>query len=174
MAPSLDRLLDLLRDGVLDSELAALLWILAEGGVPIHVATADGDGARRIADGLEDLVRPVRVIAGASLEEVLAGTTGEPALLGVVVVVRDGRVSAAHWLRPSLRDGAGHLRPQGPAVLATFDPVTGQFEHYSWGVIPELASLVGRKAGDFEIEHRARGERFDRLVGSSTGDRPLA
>ena len=89
--------------------------------------------------------------------------------LGVVLVLRqvdDGRrrVVAAHYVRPVARDQHGHLQRLGPAVLATWDPETDAFEHFGWGVTPELARRVGRHAGDFEIEVDRRREYVDRLV----------
>ena len=89
--------------------------------------------------------------------------------LGVVLVLRrldDGRrrVVAAHYVRPVARDVHGHLQRLGPAVLATWDPETDAFEHFGWGVTPELARRVGRHAGDFEIEVDRRREHLDRLV----------
>ncbi len=156
----------LLRAGALDAELAALVWILAEGGLPVHVAAEDPSDAEPLARGLEDLVRPISVLAGGSLDAVMAETTIEKALLGVVLVVDEGRLAAAHWVRPPLRDGAGHVRAQGPAVLATWDARIGRFEHFAWGVTPELAAVVGRKPGDFEIEHRSR---TDQLTALTTG-----
>jgi len=156
MPPSFERLLPVIRAGALDAELAALIWILAEGGLPVHVAASDPEDARAIVSGLEDLVRPVTVLPADSLEAALAITASDPALLGAVLVVADGRVTAAHWVRPALRDGAGHLREQGPAVLAVWDVRASRYEHFAWGVTPELAAVVGRKAGDFEAEHRER------------------
>ena len=82
---------------------------------------------------------------------------------GVVLVLRladDGRrrVVAAHYVRPVARDLHGHLQRLGPAVLATWDPATDEFEHFGWGVTPELARRIGRHAGDFEIEVDRRRE----------------
>ncbi len=89
--------------------------------------------------------------------------------LGVVLVMRrldDGRrrVVAAHYVRPVARDVHGHLQRLGPAVLATWDPETDAFEHFGWGVSPELARRIGRHAGDFEIEVDRRRDLLDRLV----------
>lgn len=166
MPATFDALLPLLRAGVLDAELAALIWILAEGGLPVHVAAEEPAEARRVATGLEDLVRPITLLHGDSLDAVMASTSLDPALLGAVLVVGDGKVLAAHWVRPPLRDGAGHVRAQGPAVLAVWDQARGRFEHFAWGVVPELAIVVGRKAGDFELEHR---ERMGRLAALALG-----
>ena len=145
-----------IREGRLDAELAALAWLVAEGGMPVHVA---GDHAARA----DDLVLAVRALGGAaadvstgpgaSLEDVLRQPVPIRPATGVVLVLdADGRVGAAHLHRPPLRDGAGHVRPQGPAVLAVRDAGSGGWEHFAWGVTPELADAVGRRAGDFEIE----------------------
>ena len=96
-------------------------------------------------------------------------TDDELSHLGIVLVMRlldDGRrrVVAAHYVRPVARDVHGHLQRLGPAVLATWDPATDEFEHFGWGVTPELARRVGRHAGDFEIEVDRRREHLDRLV----------
>jgi hypothetical protein len=119
-------------------------------------------------------------IHAESLEEVLAelggrdiGLTGdELSRLGVVLVVRAlrdrttgelvRRVVAAHYVRPVVRDAAGHVQRLGPAVLATWDPATDAFEDFAWGIVPELAERVGRRAGDFEAE---RARRADYLAG---------
>jgi hypothetical protein len=77
--------------------------------------------------------------------------------LGLVVILRrvgDGmrRVVAVHYVRPTSRDEHGHVQRLGPAVLATWDPNHDRFEHFGWGITPELARRVDRKPGDFEIE----------------------
>jgi len=84
----------------------------------------------------------------------------------VVVLGRDDagdwRVMAAHLLRPPLRDGHGHLQRQGPAVLTTWDPTAGRFEHFSWAVLPEIARLIDERAGDLEAQV---SDRVDLLAG---------
>jgi hypothetical protein len=96
-------------------------------------------------------------------------TDDELSHLGVVLVMRlleDGRrrVVAAHYVRPVARDEHGHVQRLGPAVLAIWDHETDTFEHFGWGVTPELARRVGRRAGDFEVEVDRRREYLDRLV----------
>lgn len=96
-------------------------------------------------------------------------TDDELSHLGVVLVLRQldeerRRVVAAHYVRPVARDVHGHLQRLGPAVLATWDPETDAFEHFGWGVTPELARRVGRRAGDFEIEVDRRRDHLERLV----------
>jgi hypothetical protein len=116
-------------------------------------------------------------IHGDSLDDVLAQlrdrpvqlTDDELSRLGVVVVLRlvgDGRrrVVAAHFVRPVVRDVHGHLQRLGPAVLATWDPRSDAFEHFGWGVTPELARRIGMPAGDFEHEVAARRALLERLA----------
>ena len=40
--------------------------------------------------------------------------------------------------------------------MATWDAQAGRYEHFSWGVLPEIAARLGRKAGDLEadLHHR--------------------
>jgi hypothetical protein len=59
---------------------------------------------------------------------------------------------AAHYIRPTARDEHGHVQRLGPAVLATWDPDQDHFEHFAWGITPELALRVDRRPGDLEIE----------------------
>jgi hypothetical protein len=95
--------------------------------------------------------------------------------LGVVLIARqlnDGRrrVVAAHYVRPMVRDGHGHLQRLGPAVLATWDPAEDAFEQFGWGITPELARRVGRRAGDFEIELDRRRTVLEKLLAAGTSD----
>ncbi len=244
----------LIRDGTLDSELAAQLWLLIEARVPIVVAAeAQHVGKSTTLNALLDFLPPaVRIaelagedetfewlpqaselgwpgkahpprnadpvrpdttvllahelsdhlpaytwgdaariaVRAASIGYGLAATIHADSLddvfdalrrppvrladdelshLGVVVVLRwldDGRrrIVAAHYVRPVARDVHGHLQRLGPAVLTTWDPQTDAFEHFGWGVTPELATRVGRHAGDFEIEVDRRRDLLDRLV----------
>ncbi len=106
-----------------------------------------------------------------SLDEVFA-SLGRPPVqlgddelsrLGVVLILRVAsggrrRVVAAHYVRPTARDVHGHLQRLGPAVLATWDAATDEFEQFGWGIVPELAERTGRRAGDFEAETARRRE----------------
>jgi hypothetical protein len=254
---------ELIGDGVLDSELAAQLWLLIEARVPIIVAAEDrGVGKSTMLGALLDFLRPhVRVVELAGEDETFdwlpqaselgwpgtahpapdadpvrpdttvllalelsdhtpAYTWGEAARitvraasigyglaatihgdslddvfdalrrppvrladdelshLGCVLIMSRldddrRRVVAAHYVRPVARDVHGHLQRLGPAVLATWDPETDTFEHFGWGVTPELALRIGRRAGDFEIEVDRRREHLDRLVATGvTEPRP--
>jgi hypothetical protein len=95
-------------------------------------------------------------------------TADERSRLGLVLVLGDVgagkplRIVAAHYIRPVARDAHGHVQALGPAVLATWNEASGAFDHFGWGVIPELALRTGRRAGDFEIELDARRAAFER------------
>jgi len=241
-APSLAQLV---AAGVLDAELAALVWLLVEDGIPVLdvgmeavardelldalVAAMPGtrrpDRAAPVGEGR--LVRVAGTLATSTppgmLRTSLGQTTGrsglaatiegtdlaealavlrrqgisddEASFLGTVLVLRpvadrpvadrlvadrptadrpvadrptaepdavmsgrDQRVVAAHYLRPVARDTGGHVQRLGPAVLATWDADRGAYDHFGWGIYPELAARTGRRAGDLEAAHRARAE----------------
>src|SRR5262245_20363199 len=98
-----------------------------------------------------------------SLEEVfetlrwppVRATDDELSHLGVVLILRrmtiGRRIVAAHYIRPIARDAHGHTQRLGPAVLATWDPRSDTFEHFGWGITPELAKRVGVRPGDYEL-----------------------
>jgi hypothetical protein len=127
---------------------------------------------------------------GDSLETVLTTLRGTPfrltedelSRLGVVLVLArpEGeplRVVAGHYLRPVARDMHGHVQKLGPAVLATWDAAAARFEHFGWGVTPELALRTGRRAGDFEIEmdrRRAAYAAGTEPTPEERGDAPIA
>lgn len=251
-------IVELIRSGTLDAELAAQLWLLLEARVPVVVAGAapeagkstllgallaflpggvrvvelagEGEdfawlpqatelgwpGVARATEGITP-VRPdttvllvnelsdglpastwgaaarvvvraasigyglAATILGDSLDDVLHALRQPPVRLaddelshlGVVLVLRRldsgrRRVVAAHYVRPVARDASGHIQRLGPAVLATWDPKTDAFEHFGWGVTPELAMRVGRRAGDFEIEVDRRRDLLDALMQAGT------
>jgi hypothetical protein len=163
-------IVDLIRGRRLDEELAGLLWLLAETRVPVHVA---GASPAEVAAGVRDLAADPSIVTdgpGGAIEDVLRQPVPfRPASGAIVIVGSDGAVSAAHLLRPPLRDGAGHVRPQGPAVLAArLDD--GRLEHFAWGVMPELAAGMDRKAGDIEADIAERASFLGGLTASLSGD----
>ena len=260
VSPDPRSVVELIRDGTLDAELAAHLWLLVEARVPILVAAqAQGVGKSTLLLALLDFLPPeTRVVSLAGETETFAwlpqatelgwpgtahpmrapdpvrpGTTvlfaaelsnhlpaytwgvaariavratsigyglaatihadslddvfemlREPPVrlvhdelshLGVVLILRvaDGgrrRVVAAHYVRPIARDTHGHLQRLGPAVLATWDAEPDAYEHFGWGVTPELALRVGRRAGDYEIETDRRRDYLAALVRDGATD----
>jgi len=164
-------LADDIRAGRLDAELGGLLWLLAAARVPTHVVPA---GASALAESVRDLAADPSLVTdgpGSAIEEVLRQPVPmRPATGAIVVTDGDGRVVAAHLLRPPLRDGAGHVRPQPPGVLAAWVPSEGRLEHFAWGVMPELAAEMGRKAGDLEAELDERATFLGALAATGPGD----
>jgi len=195
-------IVELVARGTMDAELAALVWLLAAGGVPLVVAAPPDrlGAAAELLRGVLASVRPdadapelvepltttrarrvVRgtraggILAGASLEDVFAALSAPPlplapeelTFLGCVLVlgstspVAGGargrlRVVAAHYVRPLARDAHGHPQRLGPAVLAKWAAGEGHYEHFAWGVLPEIAARLGVRAGDLEadLHHR--------------------
>ncbi len=193
-------LVALIAQGALDAELAALVWLLVEGRIPLVVAAPEGRagaGSQLLAgvlasihaeEPVEALVAPLTaaaasslirgrraggVVESASLGEVRERLGGGPlrlppdqlTFLGCVLVLGESagasrrgrlRVTAAHYVRPLARDAHGHAQRLDPAVLATWDDRLGRYEHFAWGVLPEIAARLGRRAGDLEadLHHR--------------------
>jgi hypothetical protein len=195
-APSL---VELIARGVLDAELAALVWVLVEGRVPLVVAAPPdrvGAGGQLLAGiigsihpdedvdaivgpmgpaGASSLIRGRRaggVLEAGSLADVRARLGSGPlpltedqlTFLGCVLVAGAAgagsrgrlRVTAAHYVRPLARDAHGHAQRLDPAVLVAWDARLERYEHFAWGVLPEIAARLGRRAGDLEadLHHR--------------------
>ncbi len=128
------------------------------------------------AAGASSLIRGRRaggVVEATSLGELrerlgagpLPLTPDQLTFLGCVLVLGEApgasrrgrlRVTAAHYVRPLARDAHGHAQRLDPAVLATWDDRLGRYEHFEWGVLPEIATRLGRRAGDLEadLHHR--------------------
>ncbi len=150
-----------------------------------------GDAARVVVRAITVGYGLGATIHADSLEEVLdalhrppvALTDDELSRLGVVLVLRTyapppgdvnsgplRRVVAAHYIRPVFRDGHGHVQRLGPAVLATWDEARDRFEHFAWGVLPELAERTGQRAGDFEADLLRREEYLTGLAAAGVTD----
>ena len=124
-------------------------------------------------------------VRGSRLEDVLELLRAQPigvtddelSRLGVVLVLAAGdgaeptKVAAAHYLRPLARDVHGHSQRLPPAVLATWEPGRGRFEHFAWGVAAELADRLGRRTGDFELDRARRAEALTGLAAVHLPDR---
>jgi hypothetical protein len=115
-----------------------------------------GIGATLHADRLEDVhgllrARPVGL------------TDDELTYLGLILIVR-----ADHG--PDGRDEHGHTQRLPPAVLAHRDAAADRLDHFEWGVMPELAIRLRRKAGDLEREQAERSTILDRLASDGAID----
>ncbi len=223
MTPAGQSLIDTVADGGLDAELAALLWLLVEGGVPLTVTgPASPAVRRRLASVLlavppvspwilvdADEERPGLATLGArirggvrvgitlgaldlrdAIERLSAPPEGLPEdavrRLGVVLVAAEmpttavgpvserARVLAAHYLRPTERDAQGHVQRRPPAVLATWRAATDDFDHFAWGLTPELADLVDRTQASFEELQAGRAAALRRLVREPAADPEMA
>lgn len=103
----------------------------------------------------------------------------ELSYLGLILIVGPdresasprARVIAAHYARPVGRDEHGHTQRLPPAVLAVRDPGSGRLDHFSWGVMPELAIRLGRKAGDLERDQAERAAFLASLVAGGAVER---
>jgi hypothetical protein len=175
-------------DGALDADLAALLWILTERGVPLVVAADDAAAARSLRDSLADLLPADRrsgdvrlaggVVAGSSLDDVLHLLGGRPGGdlpddvrdLGLVVVLVGGRVTAAHYVRPVERDGAGHLQRRPPAVLSARERVGDSLDHFYWSITDELATRAGMTRDELEDVQSVRARLLSDLVAAGLSD----
>jgi hypothetical protein len=134
----------------LSDHLPSYTWG-AEARIAIRaVAIGYGMAATIHADSLDEVFETLR-------RPPVGLGDDELSRLGVVLILRsvgDGlrRVVAAHYVRPVSRDEHGHVQRLGPAVLATWDQDHDRFEHFAWGITPELALRVDRRAGDLEVE----------------------
>jgi hypothetical protein len=156
----------------LSEHLPIYTWGTAARTLVRAASIGYGIGATIHADRLEDVHDTLR-----SREVGL--TDDELSYLGLVLILRawreaDGtvarRVVAAHYERPVGRDEQGHVQRLPPAVLAAHDEQTDTLEHFAWGVMPELAIRLGRKAGDLESEQRERAALLAGLAASGTID----
>jgi len=151
--------------------VAALVLVLAEHGVPLVIASTDRAAAEDLRRAFIDQVRvaqPARdsvsggVVLAGSLEDVLRVLGGENEItddtrdLGVVLIVRDGQLAVAHYVRPVERDAAGHLQRRPPAVLSARDKASGVLDTFYWAYTDELATRAGISRHELEDERDAR------------------
>jgi hypothetical protein len=145
--------------------VAGTLGVSTPAGV-LRAALSGTTGRSGLASTIEgaDLAEVVAVLRGQGLSDDEISFLGVVLILGPAAGPRDRvpgpghRVVAAHYLRPVARDAGGHVQRLGPAVLATWDAERGAYDHFGWGIYPELAARTGRRAGDLEGEHRDRAE----------------
>ena len=148
----------------LSEHLPLYTWGAAARTLVRSASLGYGFAATIHADRLEDVHEELRA-APVGL------TDDELSYLGLILIVRAERgpggeirrrVVAAHYARPVGRDEHGHVQRLPPAVLAVHNERTDRLEHFAWGVMPELAIRLDRKAGDLE---REQGERAALLAG---------
>jgi len=145
-ADDLGGVLSVLRSqGMVDDEISFMGVVLVLGG-----RDAGPAGGRRPDDGAPD---------GGDTARLVAPDGGDAA-----------RLVAAHYLRPVVLDAGGHPRRLAPAILATWDPAAAAWDHFSWGITPDLAERTRMRAGDLERERERRaamlaGHAHDRPVG---------
>jgi hypothetical protein len=148
----------------LSAHLPLYTWGAAARTLVRAASIGYGIGATIHADRLEDVHDELRTVGL---------TDDELTYLGLIVVVRaerspDGhvhrRVVAAHYARPVGRDEHGHVQRLPPAVVAARDERTDRLEHFAWGVMPELAIRLGRRAGDLERDQAERAAVLRRLA----------
>lgn len=118
------------------------------------LATMDGDGLDEVLNALHD------PLVGADQDE--------RSRLGVVLAVADvagePRVDAAHYVRPVALDTHGHVQRLPPAVLATRSTSADGWDHFAWGVIPDLAGRLGVTPLELEREQANRAAAFLELA----------
>ncbi|HEY7025547.1 MAG TPA: hypothetical protein VH371_11370 [Candidatus Limnocylindrales bacterium] len=149
--------------------------MLAEHGVPLVVASHDQSSAEELRRAITDQVRAAQpgrdsigggVVIAGSLEDVLRVLGGEREItddtrdLGVVLIISDGQVAVAHYVRPVERDAAGHLQRRPPAVLAARGSASGVLDSFYWAYTDELATRAGVTRGELEDERDARARRL--------------
>jgi len=171
--PALAALSDQVATGVLDAELAALLSVLVERGVPLVVASRAPEAASALRAALTGAAGGV--LLADSLEEVLRLSGAAPGAvpdelreMGLVLVVRavEGgapRLVAGHYIRRLERDAGGHVQRRPPAVLAAWSEREGRLEHFYWGITAELADHAGLGLADLERERRSLAARMAHL-----------
>lgn len=147
--------------------------IASSDGVLVVRGLADPDGvdgarARIVVRSLALGYGLLATMSGSSLDDALnalhradVGTDpDERSRLGVVLALADDagtpRVVAAHYVRPVALDTHGHVQRQPPAVLATWNAVADRWDHFAWGVVPDLAGRLGVRPIELEREQARR------------------
>jgi|1186.fasta_scaffold68233_3 hypothetical protein len=155
--------------------------ISSADGVLLAPGLADRDGiagerARIVVRALTLGYGLLATMTGDGLDEAFSAL-GEPAIgidddersrLGIVLVLAEARgrptVVAAHYVRPVARDPHGHVQRFPPAVLATWSPSLDAWDHFAWGVLPELGDRTGLAPQDMELEQTRRSARLQEIL----------
>ena len=92
----------------------------------------------------------------------------ERSRLGIVLAVADdagtSRVTAAHYVRPVALDTHGHVQRQAPAILATRNSVADRWDHFAWGVLPDIAGRLGITPTELEREQARRAAALSEIA----------
>lgn len=157
----------LIVDADLERPGLATLGARLRGGTRVAITLDATDlraGLARLSappDGLpEDAVRRLGVVL----------VVGVAPSTSVGPVVDRARVLAAHYLRPTERDAQGHVQRRPPAVLATWVADRDTFDHFAWGLTPELADLVDRSQASFEELQVGRAMELRQLAANRPAD----
>jgi energy-coupling factor transporter ATP-binding protein EcfA2 len=125
------------------------------------LALGYGMAATMAAERLETVLDRLREPPVSASDDELA-RLGLVLILGAPVDAGDGtlrpRLAVAHYVRPVVRDGHGHVQRLPPAVIAARDARNDSLEHFAWGIVTELAARAGRRPLDFEREHASRAQ----------------
>jgi hypothetical protein len=158
----------------LSEHLPTYTWGRAARTLVRAASIGYGIGATLHADRLEDVHELLRARPVGLGDDELT-------YLGLILIVRADhgpgghirrRVVAAHYARPVGRDEHGHTQRLPPAVVAARDEATDRLDHFAWGVMPELAIRLGRRAGDLERDQAARAAVLSALVAGGALDLP--
>jgi hypothetical protein len=160
------------RDRTVSAGLATGTVTASDGVLLVHgLGAPDGVGGARARIVVRALVLGyglLATMAGAGLEDALnalhapeVGTDpDERSRLGIVLAVADdagtSRVTAAHYVRPVALDTHGHIQRLPPAILATWNPGAGRWDHFAWGVLPDIAGRLGIAIVELEREQARR------------------
>ncbi|HET7704425.1 MAG TPA: hypothetical protein VFK35_13585 [Candidatus Limnocylindrales bacterium] len=156
----------------LSDHLPTYTWGRAARTLVRAASIGYGIGATIHADRLEDVHDLLR-------RPPVGLTDDELSHLGLVLIVRAEpgpddtvrrRVVAAHYARPVGRDEHGHTQRLPPAVLASRAEGADALDHFAWGVMPELAIRLGRRAGDLEADQAERTALLGRLAATGVFD----
>lgn len=156
----------------LSDHLPTYTWGRAARTLVRAASIGYGIGATIHADRLEDVHDLLR-------RPPVGLTDDELSHLGLVLIVRAEpgpddtvrrRVVAAHYARPVGRDEHGHTQRLPPAVLASRAEGADALDHFAWGVMPELAIRLGRRAGNLEADQAERTALLGRLAATGVFD----
>lgn len=178
------------QDAPVDPDVPAVAPADPATGVLVVRDLADGAAGGPAADRARVLVRALSLgygmlatMHGGGLDDALerlnapdvATVEDERSWLGVVLVMappdtqRGPRVAAAHYLRPVALDTHGHMQRRPPAVLATWNEAGDRWDHFAWGVLPDLAGRVGMTPRELEGEQARRASALGARSAPPTG-----